>query len=240
MHLPECFNPCFVTVLGILEPERHAAILTESLGPADFPDASERPVDAARRACLESLDRAVEMASSFYETRTLILARRLVTAWMDERLGSDPWPGRDAWLARPLQSEWNEGRRSGEWFFTTIGGLTLGKQDHDELARLALRCMSLGLEGPHFDNPDELLRLRREMALRFDLAACSSPFPPPFEAVAAADGRTRHGLWAVPLILAGIIALAALLGEHDLNRRLDALLHGPTAATTAREGDPSS
>ncbi|MCD8140458.1 MAG: DotU family type IV/VI secretion system protein [Planctomycetaceae bacterium] len=187
MHLTDCFTPCFVTVLDILAPHRHAA---GAAGIAEgASDPTERPVDAARRACQESLDRAVETAASFYETRTLMVARRLVTAWVDERLGSDAWPGRDAWLARPLHSEWHEGRRSGEWFFATAGGLTPGKRDHDELARLALRCLSLGLEGPHFDKPDDLVRIRRDMALRFECAAPASPFPPPVQSADAPPPR---------------------------------------------------
>ncbi|MCD8351717.1 MAG: DotU family type IV/VI secretion system protein [Planctomycetaceae bacterium] len=237
MHLTDCFNPCFVAVLDIIGPHHEASDLAAGAGKADTVD---KPVNAARRVCQEKLDRAVESAASFYETRTLMLARRLVTAWIDERLGSDPWPGRDAWLARPLQCDWNEGRHSGEWFFTTAGSLTQGKQDHDEVARLALRCLSLGLEGPYFDNPAELLRLRRDLALRFDLTVPVSPFPSFVETAGAPVDATRRGLWAVPFILAAIITLAALLGENALNRRLETILDGPAAAATAPEGTPSS
>lgn len=223
MRLWECFNACFVAVLEILQAK---------------PGRAEPPGEAARRECLASLDHAVETASAFYETRTLFLARRLVTAWVDERLASEPWPGQGGWLARPLHSEWNEGRSSGEWFFATAGALTPGRQDHDELARLALRCMSLGMEGPYFDRREEMLQVRRDLAFRFGIAATTAPFPPLAEALATAAAKTRRGLWWLPVLLAVALALAYLAGGSALNRRLEAVLaEGADPALSHYRGD---
>lgn len=206
--LVHCFEPCLVRVLGIL-------------------DSREAEADpAAVRAGISALldDAALAMLGR-YSTDAVPLARRFVAAWADERLSSDDWPGRDAWRAHPLQSDWGEGRAAGEWFFDAVARLRPDRAGDGDLAALALRCLSLGFDGRLHYTPREIADLRRTLVLRFGFAQAPCPFPPPVAAGYAAlprgGGLFRFGRWLAPLAAAAVLFGAYVLAD----RSLDLYLH---------------
>ncbi len=206
MNLVHAYSPAFAKVLSILERDG---------GPEGM-----NPGEAKRQVAAE-LDQATERASAYYDAKTLFLARRLVTAWADERLSSDAWSGREEWLSRPLQSDWLEGRRSGEWFFETAETLDPGRPDHGDLAALCLRCLSLGLDGRLHDNGEEMVALRQSLTRRFNLDAPANPFPPPLAKTEQPGGRARGRAFAgaVLAIMLGLVVFF-LAGESRLAAKI--------------------
>lgn len=194
--LLRCFEPCFIRVLELLDarsPEADAA--------------------AARASLLELLDESAFSAEGRFPAQTALAARRFTTAWTDERLASDDWPGREAWRTHPLQSDWGEGRASGEWFFDAVARLNPARPEDAAPAALALRCLSLGFDGKMYYTPREIADLRRTLTLRFGFARPPRPFPPQ---AAGTANYTRRGAGALLRWLAPLAAAAILAGAYAL------------------------
>lgn len=199
-RLAAFFEPCFVRVLEILD------------------RAEEADAGAAREALRELLDDAACAAEGCFPANAALSARRFVTAWADERLASDGWPGRDAWRAHPLQSDWGEGRAAGEWFFDAVARLHPSRTEDGALASLALRCLTLGFDGRLYCTPQEIADLRRALVLRFGFARPPCPFPPP-AGTAGDDSRGGAGAvmrWLAPLTAAALLAGAYVLADRSL------------------------
>lgn len=201
-ELARAFEPALLRVLTILDGGESS---------------TETDAAAARASLLESLDAAALAAAARHSPHATLTARRFVTAWADERLASDDWPAREAWRARPLQSDWGEGRAAGEWFFDAVARLAPPNMEDAALAALALRCMTLGFDGKMYYTPRETADLRRTLVLRFGLARPPAPFPPPAESGGA--DRPRAGGWSrwlAPLAAAAVLAGAYLLADRSL------------------------
>lgn len=212
--LVRCFEPCFLEVLGALDAAGEAG--------------SETDAAALRGSVMARLDECVLAASGSSPVRTTVLARRFVTAWADERLVRGDWPGRDDWRARPLQSDWGEGRTAGEWFFEALAGLDAARADDAAPAALALRCLALTFDGRMHRSPQELLDLRRDTARRFSLFSPPAAFPPsPFPPSSAARAGKRGGAWRrlrwwLPPLAAAVLLLAAWrFADRDLDAYLE-------------------
>lgn len=216
--LVRCFEPCFVGVLKILD----AAGADVSDEAAEERDAAASPRDSV----MMLLDESVLAASENFPARTTILARRFVTAWADERLVRGDWPGRDAWRARPLQSDWGEGRTAGEWFFEALEGLDPARADDAAPAAIALRCLALIFYGRMHRSPQELLDLRRDTARRFNLLSPPAVFPPsPSSQVPAKKrgGVWRRLRWWLPPLAAVLLIAAWRFAERDLDAYLEVI-----------------
>lgn len=213
--LVSCFESCLVDTLAVID-------LAAGDGSA-APDA-----DPVREKLRAGLDSAVESAARRFDAQTVRLARRFATAWIDERLASAAWPGRDAWRSRPFQSDWGEGRTAGEWFFDALGRLSPSRDGDIALAALALRCLALDFDGKMYYTPGELGELRRAVAGRFRLAHSPAAFPPPL--AMSGGGKARRGTarwWLLPLLAAGILAAAHRFANKNLDARLEARIPLP-------------
>lgn len=204
-ELLHCFADCLRETLLLLDDSPPNA------------ERGERDAHAVHDALMATLDDASRQASGLFGTQVVLLARRFVTAWIDERLASDPWSGRGAWQARPLQSDWGEGRTAGEWFFEALTRLEPARDGDTALAALALRCLALGFDGRMHYSPPELLELRRDTAQRFSLTHAPSFFPPPVDAGNSAPVRRGAWRWWIaPVLTAGILVFAYLLADRVL------------------------
>lgn len=186
--LRSCFDPCFRLMLALRDPSRTG---TEPSG-----------ADLLREA-RALLDAAADRALASFPADAVETARRLIEAWMDEAALAEPWPGREVWLAAPLQSRWKEGRKGGEWFFDVAGHLSPDKPHDAELAEVALRCLGFGFRGKLDNDVQTLRRLHRLLAARFGRDDGAPTFPP---GLALDNGfASRAGL-----LLAGLAACALI------------------------------
>lgn len=211
-----CFDSCAELTLETLERARSPLDAPEETDPAFLRSRMEEELNAASAA-----------AGTRYDKPAAYRARRMVTAWADERLSVDPWPGREQWIARPLQSDWEEGRTAGEWFFTMLDNLDPARPHHAALAALALRLMALGFDGRMYRSPEELVAFRQKFAARFGIAHPVAPFPPAIgEPAPPRPRRLRLLPWILPLLAAA----AAIWGVRRANARLERLpVPGPAS-----------
>jgi type IV/VI secretion system ImpK/VasF family protein len=163
----------------------------------------------------------------------------MVTIWLDELLIQFPWPGRKAWLRKPLQSEWGEGRSGGVWFFQEIEGLDPTRLDDRELAALALRCVSLGLSGRHGRDLERLDQVRCELQERFGFEDDIPIFPP----LLPSGGRKKTGLgasgWKFLVALAAILSIVWWAGDFSLERTLNKIT-GQVETSSGRDAGPAA
>lgn len=208
---------------------------------AEEPDAARRDVEEEkasavrkqRAVLLKKLTEAERRLMARWGPEAAETARRMVTVWLDEILVLAAWPGRELWLRKPLQSDWNEGRSGGLWFFQQIDILNPARRDDRELAALALRCLSLGLGGCHGREPEKLDQVRRQIQDRFALKDDSPIFPPALPS----GGRKKTVLGPSGLkilaVLAAILLIIWVAGGFSLGRTLNRI-------TAEAEANPAS
>ena len=220
----------------------YTSCLVDTLGVLDA--GADMPVDEAdslRTRLCEGLNLAAVEAAPHFDQPTVFQARRFVTAWMDERLASDAWPGQGAWQAHPLQSDWGEGRRAGEWFFEAVDKLEPLRPEHLPLARLALRLLSFGYSGEMREPGEKLSDLRQRLARRFGLFQPPAVFPPSLPDVSALPASCRRaGGWIAAALLAAVVVLGIVLADAVLGKRLDERLADifPGVSVQTTKGTP--
>lgn len=202
------FQPCFTMAL-FLSVQR-----AETEGEAV-------PAAKYRAILLEKLALGEGLVMTRWGEEAAAAARRMVTVCLDEILNCAPWPGREEWLRKPLQSEWGEGRSGGAWFFQYLEGLSPARRDGRELAALALRCISLGLSGPYGRDAEALGQVRRDIQHNFSFHG-SPVFPPPLPPL----GRKKSAFFALKILAAALAALGllGLAGALSLEARLNSLV----------------
>jgi type VI secretion system protein ImpK len=126
---------CGATVLSLVAPFRRSdrGVAVES----DF-----------REKVLAGFD---EMERLAYESRIaagiLRDAKYALAAFVDEAVLSSSWPGRLAWMSKPLQLEMFGDHLAGEGFFDKLNLLRQGGECHVDLLELYYICLQLGFEG---------------------------------------------------------------------------------------------
>lgn len=122
MTLVDCFSPVFELVQNALGDEADAEALREEMG---------------RR-----IEQGVVKASAEYTPGIMLSARRLVSIWVDNRLGGEEWTGRKRWLENPLL---HEKIGSGETHLIELAERLDGASAEDaQLAMLMLECLGRG------------------------------------------------------------------------------------------------
>lgn len=91
-------------------------------------------------------------------------ARYALAAYIDEAVLSSDWPGRTAWMGRPLQLELFGDHLAGEGFFERLTYLRQGGENNSDLLELFYVCLQLGFEGAY-----KIKGLEQLMALQVDL-----------------------------------------------------------------------
>ena len=137
--------------------------------------------ETLRAALLAEFAGAETAVSGNYDQHTAQRAELFVSAWADEFLACTPWPGRQAWLQRPLQEKRGRGRSAGLHFFEELDLLQPRSEADRGLARVALRCLALGYAGKYHADPLSLLALRKGLAAKFAQNPKGEAFPPRLE-----------------------------------------------------------
>ena len=114
--------------------------------------------------CCRELDQRGRAAG--YATADVRLAIFALVVMVDERLLGSAWPGRTAWLERPLQLVLFDINAGGEEFFLRlehlrrVGGAGTAEQTAD-LLEIFLLCLRLGFRGRHAGGTKVRRRQRR-------------------------------------------------------------------------------
>jgi type VI secretion system protein ImpK len=72
--------------------------------------------------------------------------RYAVVAFVDEQILKSPWPGRNQWMARPLQLAYYGENTAGEGFFTKMDQISR-QPDRTNVLEIYFLCLSLGFQG---------------------------------------------------------------------------------------------
>ncbi|MFO0672254.1 MAG: type IVB secretion system protein IcmH/DotU [Polyangiaceae bacterium] len=86
-------------------------------------------------------------------------AKYAIVALIDEQIFRSPWPGRQHWLARPLQLVFFNENTAGEGFFARLERLQM-QPERRHVLEIYFLCLSLGFQGKYaVRNGDGLLSL---------------------------------------------------------------------------------
>ncbi len=155
--------------------------------------------------------KAIDMQIPMIEFRD---AKYALTAFIDELVLSSAWPGRDQWMARPLQLDFFGEHTAGEGFFTRLATLRQGGEDNVDLLELYYYCMQLGFEGTY-----KIKGLEHLMALQVDLRAQIDSYRGPVESVLAPPGLPGYALInkvrrQVPYWVIVVVTIAAVFFSY--------------------------
>lgn len=88
-----------------------------------------------------------------------------IAAFMDEQILRSPWPGRQQWLAQPLQLVYFKENTAGEGFFHRLAALE-ADPERAHIVQIYYLCMSLGFMGRYATaHPQELAMIQERSAL---------------------------------------------------------------------------
>lgn len=138
-------------------------------------------------------------------------AKYALTAFVDEAVLSSDWPGRKAWMDKPLQIEFFGDHLAGERFFERVAALRQNAERHLDILELYYVCLQLGFEGIY-----RIRGVEQLMALQVDLRSQIEAHRGAAEPRLAPDGIPRQGFiarvqrdvpyWAIVSITAALIA----------------------------------
>lgn len=75
-------------------------------------------------------------------------AKYAIVALIDEQIFRSPWPGRQHWLARPLQFVYFNENTAGEGFFQRLERLQM-QTDRRHVLEIYFLCLALGFQGKY-------------------------------------------------------------------------------------------
>lgn len=75
-------------------------------------------------------------------------AKYAIVALIDEQIFRSPWPGRQHWLARPLQFVYFNENTAGEGFFSRLEQLQM-QPERRHVLEIYFLCLSLGFQGKY-------------------------------------------------------------------------------------------
>lgn len=137
-------------------------------------------------------------------------AKYALAAYVDEAvLGSD-WPGREAWMGRPLQLEMFGDHVAGEGFFERLVHLRQGGEANLDVIELYYVCLQLGFEGIY-----KVRGLEQLMALQVDLRSQIEGYRGVTDPRLAPQGVSREGILSrvrreVPYWVIGVVTVSIL------------------------------
>lgn len=214
----DTFYPCFKLGLFLACQEAPSKLLSEKFELE--PDEDITAIKESRCELTKLLSAAEYRTMCQWDHEAAIVARRMITVWLDEVLIRSQWPGRKYWLRKPLQSDWGEGRSGGLWFFRQLKQLDPARQADFELAGLALRCISMGLTGCHGRSPENLAAARLDLQNRFNLKSDMPVFPPPMQPSETKRFSVNPAALSLLAALVFMVLLAWLGANFSLNRYL--------------------
>lgn len=142
-------------------------------------------------------------------------AKLALAAYIDETVLSSDWPGRMAWMERPLQMELFGEHLAGEKFYSRLAELRQGGESNMELLELFYVCLQLGFEGIY-----RIRGLEQLMALQVDLRRQIEDYRGLRDGALAPDGipddsflgkvRREVPYWVVAAVSAAIVFVVYL------------------------------
>jgi type VI secretion system protein ImpK len=143
-RLSEIYAPCFTLILHL----------------RGAPYAGDP--DVLRRRIKDLLDRAARDARETASDEDIRMATFALVVFIDEAVLSSEWPGKQHWLASPLQMELYDRFDGGEAFFTRLDRLREEPGVRAEVLEIYYLCMALGFKGKYRLENQEELRIRIE------------------------------------------------------------------------------
>jgi type VI secretion system protein ImpK len=167
------------------------------------PDLRQRLIGALER--MVSDGRRLGIADS-----DLAEARYALVAFIDEQIMRSNWPGRQEWMARPLQLELYRENTAGENFFVRLRAL-LRAGDRPVAIEVYYLCLVLGFEGAYRDGGEPQALEKFTRAARAELRKVL-PDPAKVSPHAKPKGSTRSTKtgWG-PLIVIAASSAALIL-----------------------------
>jgi type VI secretion system protein ImpK len=128
-------------------------------------DDGKQPDEGFRDRIMAGFDQMERMAFERQIGMVILKdAKYALAAFVDEAVMCSRWPGRTAWMSRPLQLEMFGDHVAGEGFFERLAQLRQGGEANLALIELYYICLQLGFEGIY-----KVRGLEQLMALQVDL-----------------------------------------------------------------------
>lgn len=209
--------------LRFLDALRAAEADARDPGASRDADASVDSVVGRLVPAIETFGRDVGSLLPGAEARFAQQATYAAAAFADERLLSFPWPGRPAWLDRPLELRLFESRSGGEQVFRHIDQLSGQGVGDRILAVLYLSILNLGFSG-RYDPIVDTAELSVYRLGLFELLTGRTPMPDQAAERLVDPGsppQQGEGVQFLPylrpwLMATALVILAYLVGTHGL------------------------
>jgi type VI secretion system protein ImpK len=164
-----------------------------------------------------------------------------ICAFIDEQLFKLQWPGRQAWLTRPLQLVYFNENTAGEGFYARLDGLR--RQPHRaNVLQIYYLCLELGFLGQHAVRPEgqravaDVARgeVLRQLGNFETISPHGEPRDPPMRNLAMQERpilAVGAGLFGLALLIVIILKLVLVVGTSQTTSEL---AKGTSAAAGAR------
>ncbi len=139
MRLTDCFTGLFAYTAFLVKPE-NATMTTFEQAYADI----DRLISDSENLCEKG-----NFAKMDFD-----LARFAVFSWMDEKILSSSWQGKDMWLREQLQRRYYQTADAGEIFFEKLNAVGPHQRDVREVYYL---CLAMGFSGRYCNQGDDFL-----------------------------------------------------------------------------------
>lgn len=185
---------CFSMVAPLKDDKKAAAV------PEDFREHVLDAFVAMEKAAFEQQIGMVEFRDAKYA----------MAAYIDEVVLGSNWPGRGAWMSRPLQLEFFGNHTAGEGFFTRLANLRQGGEENLYMLELYYYCLQLGFEGIY-----KIKGLEHLMALQVDVRSQIDGYRGPAKKQICSEGLPGHVLLSrvrrhTPYWVIAVVTVAAV------------------------------
>lgn len=142
-----------------------------------------------------------------------------IVAFIDEQILRSDWPGRQQWMAQPLQLVYFNENTAGEGFFQRLAALEQ-QPERAHVLQIYYLCLAFGFQGQYAIRGGDLVavqdRIEKQLAHRARVADAISPRAYP-EANARGLGKRDAPVLALGLAILGlcvvlVIALKVMIG----------------------------
>jgi type VI secretion system protein ImpK len=129
-----------------------------------------------------------------------------LVAFMDEQVLRSPWPGRQQWMAQPLQLMFFQENTAGQGFFQRMQALE-SMPGREHVLQIYALCVALGFQGQY------ALATQGDLGVLQDRATSTATRGLPSSETLSPDGYPKRGFGAfgerrTPVLLAGLGLLA--------------------------------
>ena len=127
-------------------------------------------IQALKRTLIHTMDHQTQrIAQLGYENTDIMIARYILSTFLDEHLGSLSWPGGESWANHSLLGHYYNETYGGEKFFHLLDQFAQEPGKYLHQMKLIYACLSLGYKGRYSMNDrgeGQLERIRQELYAR--------------------------------------------------------------------------